>query len=262
MIIDFHTHAFPDTLAVNAVPALEKIGGIKAAGDGTIRSLVESMEKAGIDKSVVCPVATKKEQVRGINDWIMSVDDNRIIPFGSLFPDMADVDDEVKRLVDNGVKGVKLHPDYQKFFVDDESVFPIYEACVKHGLIILFHAGFDIGLPEPVHAPPDKLAAVVERFKGLTVIAAHMGGHLMWDQVENYLLGKELYLDTAYFLSDLTEQRFLSLMRSHGTEKVLFASDFPWLDQYEAVQALNAWSFTDEERRLVGGENAVKILNL
>ena len=167
MRIDFHTHAFPDKLAVNAVPALEKVGGIQAAGDGTIRGLLASMESAGIDRSVVCPVATKPEQVRGINDWVLGIRDERIIPFGSLFPGMADVADEVRRLKDEGVRGIKLHPDYQKFFVDDEIAFPIYEACEKHGLMILFHAGLDIGLPDPVHAPPEKLASVVERFDGL-----------------------------------------------------------------------------------------------
>ena len=89
-----------------------------------------------------------------------------------------------------------------------------------------------------------------------------MGGHLMWDEVEEHLLGRDLYLDTAYFLSDLTEKRFLSLIRAHGPERVLFASDFPWLDQSKAVGALESWGFSAEERRLVGGANAVRLLSV
>ena len=262
MIIDFHTHVFPDSLASGAIASLEKIAGIKAQTDGTVDGLLSSMDRGGIDKSVVCPVSTKPTQVTGINSWIIGMKDDRLVPFGTLFPDMEQVDDEAKRLADNGIRGIKLHPDYQTFFVDDERVFPIYEACVRHNLIVLFHAGVDIGLPPPIHSTPSRLAIVLDRFPDMTVVAAHMGGFRLWDDVDRYLVGREIYFDTAYIYLDLSEERFLTLARDHGASRILFSSDCPWFDQKKAMGVLDDWAFSNGERHIVYGGNAAALLGI
>jgi uncharacterized protein len=262
MIIDFHTHAFPDAIAAYAISSLEGKSRVKSAGNGTLRDLSASMDRSGVDRSVVCPVSTKVSQVRSINQWIGSVTDPRLIPFGTLFPGMDDPAGETAWLRENGIRGVKLHPEYQDFYVDDESVYPLYEACMKDGLIVLFHAGVDIGLPPPVHATPERLARVLDDFPGLTVVAAHLGGYRMWDGVREHLVGRSIYFDLAYFSVSYDEALFLSIMRSHGIERILFATDYPWLDQVRALEEITAWPFSGDERRMVMGENAKRLLGL
>ena len=262
MIIDFHTHAFPDPIAPGALSVLESKAGVKASGNGTVDSILESMDNSGVDFSVLCPVSTKASQVKSINSWIKGIGNDRIIPFGTLFPGMDNVEEEAKMLNEAGVRGIKLHPDYQSFFVDDEVAFPMYDACAKYKLMILFHAGVDIGLPPPVHATPKALAYVANNWPELKIITAHMGGYMLWDDVRKNLVGKDLFFDTAYYSKGISETLFLDLMREHGSEKVLFATDFPWLNQKEAVDTLNSWGLTESEKSLLFYENARNLLGL
>lgn len=262
MIIDIHTHAFPDELAPRALEVLTANCDVQPTTDGTCAGLRESMRRAGIDKSAIMPIATKPAQVRGINRWAAGINqaNDGLICFGSLHPMQEDLREEIDRLVADGVPGVKFHADYQEFFVDEPSLTPMYRALADARLIVLFHAGVDIGLPPPVHCTPDRLARVLDAAPDMTVIAAHMGGYMCWEDVERYLVGRQLYFDTSYSLADLGADRMTALMNAHGADKVLFGTDAPWTDQLAEVEGIRALGLSDEEVAAVLGGNAERVL--
>ncbi len=262
MTIDIHTHAFPDEIAPRAIEALSKCSGVAPNTDGTLAGLADSMRRAGIDKSVVAPIATKPAQVASINRW--SAESNRghddIICLGTLHPDQDDWRPDIEGLVGDGIPGIKLHPDYQLFFVDDARVIPMYRALADAGLFLLFHAGVDIGLPPPVHCTPDRLARVLDAIPDLTVIAAHMGGYKCWDDVERYLAGRDLFFDTCYTFADLGADRMTALIKAHGPERVLFGTDSPWTDQAAELANIRSLELDPTEIDAILGGNAQRLL--
>lgn len=262
MIIDFHVHCFPDDLAGKAVPKLAAAAGIDAKINGTVSDLIRSMESAGIFCCVVQPVATRPQQVAKINEWAASQQNDKLIFFASFHPDLAGWRDEIRRIKELGLRGVKFHPDYQNFFVDENRMFPVYEALFEEDLVVLFHAGVDIGLPPPVHCTPVRLARVVDLFLGGKMVAAHMGGYLCWDDVEKYLLGKDIFFDTSYSLVNLEPERMAALILSHGPEKVLFGTDSPWTDQGEELNKIKRIKLPEKVLEQVLGLNAKRILKL
>jgi len=287
MIIDIHTHAFPDEIAPRAIEALSKCSGVAPHTDGTLAGLRASMRKAGIDRAVVAPIATKPAQVASINRWAAEVNNrgevsrdlrsaqitkhpaakadrahHDIICLGTLHPDQEDWGPDIAQLVADGTPGVKLHPDYQLFFVDDAKVMPMYRALADAGLFLLFHAGVDIGLPPPVHCTPGRLARVLDEVPDLTVIAAHMGGYKCWDEVHRYLAGRNLFLDTCYTFADLGAERMTALIRAHGADRVLFGTDSPWTDQAAEVANIRGLDLDAAEIDALLGGNAQKLLGL
>jgi len=260
VIIDFHTHCFPDDLAARAVPRLEEVTGIRARLDGTAASLLGSMAEAGIDCSAIQHIATRPGQERTINEWAARIQGPRIVFFGRLPPETPDWRGELTRLLDLGLPGVKLHPDYQGFFVDEPRMFPFYEALGRAGLIVLFHAGVDIGLPDPCHCPPDRLRRVIDRFPEGKWVAAHMGGYRYWDEVETHLLGRPVYLDTSYSYRELGAERMKDLIRRHGVGRILFGTDSPWVEQCQAVEEIRSLGLTAVEEAAILGGNAAGIL--
>ncbi|HID56403.1 TPA: amidohydrolase, partial [Candidatus Poribacteria bacterium] len=176
IVLDFHVHAFPDELAPRAMEQLSRRSNLIPSYDGTISGLRRSMMEAGISASVIQPVATKPSQVRSINDWVLSLKSDRLIPFGAIHPDLERPWEELKRIKALGIRGVKIHGDYQEAFIDEERYMPIYEAMEDLGMILLLHAGVDIGLPPPVRATPERILRVHESFPRLRTVAAHMGG--------------------------------------------------------------------------------------
>lgn len=262
MIIDMHIHCFPDSLAPRAVSTLASNAGLSVYTDGTLGNLKGSMHNAGIDICVLQPIATKPEQTIGVNRWAVDVQDENIISFGTIHPDFPDWKAEVKWLVSTGIKGVKFHPDYQNFFVDEPRLFPIYEALYEAGLIMLFHAGVDLGLPSPYHCIPSGLRNVLDAFPGSKIVAAHMGGYRYWNDVEKYLLGREIYLDTSFSFNDLGSKAMEMLVKGHGVEKILFGTDSPWRDQSREVANIKAMNLSGEETDLILGGNAKCLLKL
>src|SRR5690554_183731 len=268
MIIDFHTHCFPDQIAAYAVPKLagNARGGIKPYLDGRLDSLLESMERAGISHSVVQHIATKSGQEKTINTWAAEIQHKngggRIVSFGTIHSETADWRGEIKRITDLGLKGVKLHPDYQSFFVEERRVFPIYEELCRAKLPVLFHSGVDIGLPEPCHCEPEGLRKVIDSFPEGIWIAAHMGGWQRWQEMEDYLLGLPLYLDTSYCRPHLEKAKMEQFIRKHGVERVLFGSDSPWADQQVSVEGILELDLTSEEREKILSQNALELLKL
>jgi predicted TIM-barrel fold metal-dependent hydrolase len=157
---------------------------------------------------------------------------------------------------------VKFHPDYQDFYVDDEKAVPLYEEIARAGLIILFHAGIDVGLPDPCHTPPDRLARVVQALPGARIVAAHMGGYRCWDEVEKHLAGLDLFLDTSYGLGHMTKEQFLRLLEAQGSDHILFASDSPWADQAREIEKLEELGLPAQTMRAIYSGNAKKLLGI
>ncbi len=260
MIIDFHVHLFPDAIAAETVRSLAAGAGVNPRGDGTVADLLRRMDAAGVDRSVVLPVATRPDQEESILRWVSGLPRDRFEPFGAVYPRGPEAARTVHRIAESGLRGFKLHPDYQGFFVDDPMADPVYEAAVERNLIVLFHAGVDIGLPEPVHAPPIRLRKVLDRHPGLRVVLAHLGGYRMWDEVEEFLVGRDCYLDTAYVLDSIDPEQFLRIVRRHGAEKVLFATDSPWGDASDELAKLAAVGLSNSELHRIRGAAAQALL--
>ncbi len=262
MIIDFHVHCFADELAKKAVAALEECGKVPSRVNGTIDDIKRSMSVAGVDKSVILPIATKPSQTVKINNWAAEIQDEEIISFGTIHPNFTEWDSELERISKMGIKGIKFHPDYQNFFVDEEKMFPIYKKAFDLGLIVIFHAGLDIGLPAPYHCTPDRLIKIVKAFPGAKIVAAHMGGFQFWDDVERLLVGENLYLDVSYCLSPMQDEQLKRIINNHGYEKILFATDSPWCDQKEEIAKVKKLKFTQQIEEAILGGNAAKLLDI
>lgn len=262
MIIDIHTHAFPDALAEKIIPVMSKGAGIPAHTDGTIGELTAALTRAGVSIGVLQPVATRPGQSRKINEWTVSVLSDTIRAFGSIHPDDPDIPAVIAHLKDHGIRGVKLHPDYQAFMTDEPRAMALYEMLFREDMAVLFHAGVDLEFPDPVHCTPAMLAGVIEAFPEATVIAAHFGGYRCWDDVEERLIGSPIYLDTAYTLPELSPAHMVDMARRHGIDRVLFGTDSPWRDIAGEVEAVSEAGFSHAELEMILWKNAARILGL
>ncbi len=245
-IIDAHTHAFPDELAAVAVGRLTGREGVRAYYDGTVRGLLESMERNGIERSVLAPVATRPSQVRSINDWITTITDPRIVPLGAMHPDFPEPEAEIARLASLGVRGIKLHSQNQDFSPEESRMEPIYDAVVRHDMLVLFHAGGFV-IDEGTEARPAAFARMLDDWPMLTCVLAHMGSYRYWDEVREHLLGRDVYFDTAYVPGNLPDGELLALIRDHGIERVMFGSDGPWTDAGVEVAHLRGIGLDGDE---------------
>lgn len=283
MIIDFHTHCFDDALAPYAVSTLEKNGGIKAKHDGTVSGLREYMRQCGVDLCVVHPVATKSAQVKTINQWAMENTDNiksivadniisentqkhsersRLCLFGALHPDDPNFLNTAQQLKNDGFKGVKLHPDYQRFYADESRMMPLYEALRDLGLIVVLHAGVDIGHTALIRCTPLMIANIINNVPGLKLVAAHMGGHALWRDAEMLLCGKDLYLDTSYAWYKLGRQGMARMIEKHGADKVLFGTDSPWKDTAAEIAHITSLGLSTSQTDLIMYKNAQALLEI
>lgn len=263
MIIDFHTHAFDDALAPRAIASLVAgSGGLESQTDGTVSGLRANMKKCGVDHSVLLTIATKPTQQTRINDWAARQSSADITAFGSIHPDAPDAPDELERIREMGIKGVKLHPEYQRFEVDDPRMFPIYRKIASLGLITVFHAGQDIGFMPPAKAAPDKMLRALSVFDGAPVVAAHFGGYIMWDDVLDVLCGQNIYLDTSFTYGRIQRPLAQAIVEKHGPEKILFGTDLPWSDALAERRLIDSLDLSEEDKALIYWKNAAALLKI
>jgi uncharacterized protein len=258
-IIDFHTHVWPDAVAGKAVAGLIQEGMLTPFYDGTVSGLVADMHRCGVDASVIQPVATKPSQVPSINNWVASIGNPRVVPFGSMHPDFENPAEEIDRMAALGLRGFKLHPEHQSFAPDEARLAAIYEAALARDMIILFHAGADEVHPT-VHGTPESFVNVLEGFPGLRIVLAHLGGYRVWNHVAELLVGRDVYLDTAYTLGHLPDADFVEIVHGHGPEKILFGSDGPWTDAKAELAWLRALPLREGVIDAVLGGNAERLL--
>lgn len=266
-IVDFHVHLFPDALAGRTLPKLSHTaadahGDAPYFTDGTLSGTLASLQRWGVTAAVTQHIATSVHSMHKVNDFAAFVRGPQLYAFGSVHPDAPDALEELERIKSLGLDGVKLHPDYQCFFVDESRMAPLYEKMAQLQLPVLFHSGWDPLSPDLVHAEPERLKAVVEGYPGLTVIAAHLGGMQRYDQVERYLLGHQnLYIDTAMtspYLHDPAQ--YTRILRGHGLSRVLFATDCPWSTPSRELPLLDWAELTAQEREMVLWGNALRLL--
>ena len=277
MKFDFHTHCFPDSLAQRALKQLSDRNPKKPRPhyDGTFGGLKARLNKAGIGGSVVCNISTNPKQTPAVNSFAIACAESKNNPqadfpqinkrtqhFGSIHPSYENYKYEIDRLCGAGIKGLKFHPDYQGNFVDDESVFPIYEYAAGKGMIMLFHTGLDIGLRGVVKSTPDRFINVVNAFRGAKLVAAHMGGYKYADVTEEYLTGKDCYMDTSASLTTLTKKQAERMIKNHGVDKILFATDLPWFSPEKDIKFIDSLNLTVEEKEKIYYRNAEKLLGV
>ncbi|MBQ2714742.1 MAG: amidohydrolase family protein [Clostridia bacterium] len=260
-IIDTHAHIYPDKIAERAVHAIGDFYDIKMAKGGNIAGLLESGSKIGVKKYVVHSLATTVHQVQSINNFILTSakENEAFVPFATLHPGMLESDmfDEVDRVISLGAKGLKLHPDFQKFNIDDENVFKIYRAC-KGRLPILFHAGdnrYDF-------SAPTRLARVAKLFPDLKVIAAHFGGYHRWEEVGVYKGLDNVYYDTCSALFMLTPREAEDIIDMLGVDRFFFSTDYPMWDHEDEFNNVMKLSLSEEEREMVFYKNAERVLGI
>lgn len=258
MIIDAHAHIFPDKIAERAVEGIGGFYGMTVDYNGTLGTLLSEGAAAGVDRFIVQSVATVPEQVASINNFIAgSVErfPDKLTGFGAMHPDFEDIAGETERIISLGLKGIKLHSDFQRFNIDDERAFPIYEAA-EGRLPILFH----IGDNRYDYSSPERLMNVVRRFPKLTVIGAHLVGWSMWDKGAELFAGSGIYADCSSSLYAMTPEHAAELIRKIGADRVMWGTDYPMWSAKDELERFNKLPLTDEERRLILSENARRLI--
>lgn len=265
MVVDFHTHIFPDKIAERTIKALEIAGNVTACTDGTLEGLKRSMKESQIDVSVVLPVVTRPAQFETVNSFAAEINGkDGIVSFGGIHPDSEDYREKLDKIKELGLPGIKLHPDYQDTFINDVKYIRIIQYAVELGLIVVIHAGLDIGLPDPIHCTPQRAVNMLSQIEDQKskIILAHMGGINLWDEVEEYLVGKNVWLDTSSVLGMLSEEQFVRIVKNHGADRVVFATDSPWGSQKESLEWIRGMDFTEEELERIVYRNAEELLGL
>ncbi len=262
LIIDAHTHVFPDAIAERAVPRLAKEGNVKAWLDGKATSLLASMDRAGIARSVICSIATKPEQFAPILKWSQAIASDRLVPLGSVHPADPDAVAHVRAIRDAGFKGIKLHPYYQDFDLDEERLMPIYQAMADCGLVVVMHTGFDVAFPRVRKADPVRILNVIRRFPALKFVATHLGAWEDWDEVKARLLGLPVTLEISCALEGLSREQARAMIMAHPADRMLYGTDSPWNDQAEVLARVHALDLPADRLERMLGINAAELFGL
>ena len=275
-IIDFHTHTFPDAIAQRAIAGMQQNSHAAAFSNGTEASLIEAMDRAGISRSVVLPVATNPEKIASLNDKLICREKSqRVVLFGAMHPQAENWKQELNRLHAAGIPGIKLHPQYQGTDITDIRYLRILEHAAGLGLLIVTHAGDEIAYPGDVRCSPEMVRSVFDQLGNIPLILAHMGGWKNWERVADNLAHTSCYLDTAISLGQivpiddhyspaelplLSEEDFVSLVRAFGSECILFGTDSPWADQKQEADRIAALPLTQTEIENILSRNASRLL--
>lgn len=261
-VIDSHCHIYPEKIAKPAVESTGRFYDMTALGDGTVNSLLSIGKSVGIDRFVVQSVATTPHQVQSINNFIATEVSNyphTLIGLGTMHPDSTDLKGDLAHIKEMGLHGVKLHPDIQKFKIDDYRCLKIYELCEKENIPILMHTGdyrFD-------YSNPNRLVPILDIYKNLTIIGAHLGGWSVWDEAVEKLSGyKNFYVDTSSSLYELPCEKAVKIIRTYGVTRVLFGSDFPVFSPDLELERFMALPLTDDERRMILCENTLNLYGI
>lgn len=266
MIIDTHVHTFPDKIAEKAIHRLAAASGITPSTDGTVSDTIKYMKKVQVDKFINLNIATAPSQQTTINN-IAAENDlkyENMISFGSVHPDNPDAINELYRIKSVKIKGIKLHPDYQNFFIGEERLYPIYKTCAELDLPIVFHAGWDCYSPNLIHAMPEDCAKVAKAFPDLKIILAHFGGLMLWDDVAEYLTGYEnVYFDTAMAATYMKDFDIaIKIINKHAIENIFLGSDCPWESPDKSIEFIESLPLSDERKEKILGKNAELFFNL
>lgn len=264
MIIDSHTHCFPDFLAPRAIAKLSGGSGEKPRTDGTLCGLIASMEQFGIDKSFVLNIATNAGQQDNVNKFAKEINnrENRIFAFGSIHPDYPDIKAAARDIKESGLYGVKLHPDFMGYEIDSDAFAPVLAACAENDLTVIIHAGLDFVSKDHIHATPEMILNVIGRYPSLRLVCAHFGANFMYEKSFELLCDKDIWVDTAYFahVGDIGGAK--NVISKIDPERILFGTDSPWETPEETMTLLERLDLSSEQKEKIFSENAQKLIEL
>lgn len=261
-IIDFHTHIWPDAIALRAATSIGNYYSIPIEGDGTGDMLTSHVPEGWDVRFVISSATLKPKNAQKGNDFLLECakNDSRFIPFSSVHPDMGDLEcaKELERTKTLGAKGIKLHPDFQHIFIDGENMNEIYRCCSELDLPILFH----VGDRNTEYTTPVRLYRIMDKFPKLKVVAAHMGGYSVWEEAEKHLIGTNIFMDSSETFQYMPVEKVYELIKRHGVDKVFFGSDFPVRCTDTEFADFEKLPFTAEEKEQMYHLNAEKFLGL
>lgn len=257
---DAHAHIYPGKIAEKATASVGDFYGIEMQNVGLPHVLAERGGKAGIDRFLVCSVATKVEQVRSINEFIEKKckEYPQFVGLAAWHQDVKDIAAEMDDIQKRGLVGIKLHPDFQKFQIDDEKMLPVYEEANRRGLPVLFHTG-DCRMD---FSSPRRLQNILEKIPDFTCIAAHLGGYTQWEEARRELRGTNVYIDTSSSLFRVTPEEAKESIAHFGVGHTMFGTDFPMWQPEEELRRFFALGFTEEENRKILFENFARLFHL
>lgn len=264
MIIDAHIHMFPDPIAEKAITRLAGICHMPYYTNGTLSDTKQKLKEWSVDAAIALNIATKPKQQRTINTWASEIQDQHtIFCLGTVHPDAPDATEELAHFQSLKLYGLKLHPDYQEFRVDEERLFPIYDVASQLGLPVLFHTGWDPLSPNFIHAPSALVAKVAKLFPKLTIVAAHLGGMNRYDESEEFLMDlNNVYLDTAMCAQFCSTDQFCRIVRKKGADHILFGSDCPWSSSRMELEFLENAGLAASDLDQILSQNAIRVFNL
>jgi len=259
VIVDAHTHIWPDAIAARALAGT--LPDLEVFGDGTKSGLLATMERAGVDRSITLGVANVPAQIEPANRFAGSLDDERLIGFGSIHAD-ADPGETLESIAHHRLRGVKVHPIFQGYAIDDPGVLPVFDAFQETGTIVIMHVGAGSTPDVTARSTPDKLIGLVERFPRLKLVACHFGGYRLFDLVEETIAGLPVYVDTSWppSLALLDPGRVKRFVERHGPDKIVFASDWPMSEPTAEIAAVEALGLPDEQTEMILGGNMTRLL--
>lgn len=264
MLIDFHTHAFPDSLANRALSSLAANIHLEPYTNGTVDDLIRKMDEWRVDCAVICNIATNPKQTLNVNNFAietLKAHGDRVVPLGSVHPAFEDPVSEIERLHDAGIVGLKIHPDYMSVMIDDPSFDVIFETASRYDMFIITHAGFDVYSPNKIFAPPEAIYNRLNRSPDTKLICAHFGGFTLWDDVEKLLIGKNVYIDVSLgALGRLDKEQAARMILAHDPDKLLFATDCPWASVPETFDYIDSLAIPSELKEKIYYKNALRLL--
>ena len=268
MIIDFHTHIFPDRIAEKTISYLAEKSDITPYSDGTLDGLLSRMQTAGVDLSVALPVVTAPKQFDSINGFAAEVNaaysDKRpgILSFGGIHPDCEDLEGKMKKLRSMGFIGIKIHPDYQATYINDEKYVKILKLARELDMIVVTHAGVDGGYRgEPVRCTPERVLDLIRQVPYKKFVLAHLGANEMPEESLDLLAGEDVYFDTAFVLKSTDQETFKKFVEKHGEDRILFATDTPWSDIKADVDKIGSFGLGKAVEEKIFSLNAKKLLD-
>lgn len=270
MVIDFHTHIFPDKVAAKAIPKLASVIRLTPSMDGTFSGLKSSMENSGVDVSVVLPVITDPHQFDSILRFASQINEAndqssnvKVISFAGVHPASDSYKEQLQLIAREGFRGIKLHPNYQGMVFDDIHYMRIIGKASELNLSVLTHTGADPYTPDETYCSPDMILHVLKEVEPPKLILAHMGNNCGYDEAEEKLCGQNVYLDTGYSLMNMDASQFVRMVHKHGADKVLFGTDAPWTSQKESLERLDSLTgLSEQEKQQILWENASLLLRL
>ena len=263
-IFDAHCHIYPDAIAAKAVEGIDQFYDHLPFEpyDGTTGTLLRVGREAGISHFLVHSVATAPHQVSSINRYIASevaLSKGLFTGLGTLHPDSERLEQDFGELAALGLKGVKLHPDFQRFEADSAKAMRIYGLCAEKDLPVLVHTGdhrFD-------YSNPNRIANILRSFPKLKFVGAHFGGWSVWDEAVRLLSGFDnIVVDTSSTFYALGRDKSRELIRIWGADRVMFGADYPMWHPQPDIDCLLEMGLDEDEYHRIFWDNAARIYGL